>query len=162
MDRKIVLLIDNADSHFNTKRLEKENSDISSEGESDNEQGLTAHLQPMDTGIIHSFKSKYKQEFCKHLIWQFDSGIDYLKDKTMSLKKPFKTVESNDDDEIIDLLENLPEKDDVQEYFQLINYNVPTEENLKNEKSDSDDEEILPVSVKNAVSGLETFIKYFE
>ena len=39
----------------------------------------TTHLQPMDTGIIHSFKTKYKQEFCKHLIYQFDSGIDYTK-----------------------------------------------------------------------------------
>jgi len=39
----------------------------------------TAHLQPMDAGIIHSFKAKYKQEFCKHLIRQFDSGIDYVK-----------------------------------------------------------------------------------
>ena len=39
----------------------------------------TAHLQPMDAGIIHSFKSKYKQEFCKHLIQQFDNGIDRKK-----------------------------------------------------------------------------------
>lgn len=39
----------------------------------------TAHLQPIDAGIINSFKSKYKQEFCKHLIQQFDSGIDYRK-----------------------------------------------------------------------------------
>ena len=40
---------------------------------------MTTHLQPMDAGIIHSFKAKYKQEFCKHLIYQFDSGIDYTK-----------------------------------------------------------------------------------
>lgn len=39
----------------------------------------TAHLQPMDAGVIHSFKTKYKHEFCKHLIRQFDSGIDYVK-----------------------------------------------------------------------------------
>jgi len=38
-----------------------------------------AHLQPMDAGIIHSFKSKYKQEFCKHLIQQFDNRIDRKK-----------------------------------------------------------------------------------
>ncbi|CAG8665875.1 3332_t:CDS:1, partial [Diversispora eburnea] len=73
------------------------------------------------------------------------------------------------------LLENLPEKDDIQEYFQLINFNVSTEENLteeqitnliqseENEESDSDEEEeILSVLVKDAVSRLETFIKYFE
>ncbi|RHZ46826.1 hypothetical protein Glove_606g97 [Diversispora epigaea] len=83
-------------------------------------------------------------------------------------------LESNDK-EIIDFLENLLEKDDVQEYFQLIDYNVPTEENFneeqitnlvqsernkKSEESDSDDEEILLVSVKDAISRLETFIKY--
>ena len=39
----------------------------------------TAHLQPMYAGIIHSFKSKYKQEFCKHLIQQFDNKIDRKK-----------------------------------------------------------------------------------
>ncbi|CAG8710035.1 13806_t:CDS:2, partial [Rhizophagus irregularis] len=33
----------------------------------------TTHLQPMDAGIIHSFKVKYKQKFCKYLIHQFDS-----------------------------------------------------------------------------------------
>ncbi|CAB4437119.1 unnamed protein product [Rhizophagus irregularis] len=31
----------------------------------------------MDAGIIYSFKAKYKEEFCKYLIRQFDSGIDY-------------------------------------------------------------------------------------
>src|SRR5271154_790986 len=40
---------------------------------------ITSHLQPMDAGIIHSFKAKYKREFCNHLIRQFDSGDDYLK-----------------------------------------------------------------------------------
>ena len=112
LDRKILLLIDNAGSHFNPKRLEKNDDDhINNEemiDEYDSEQGsgqnhnkkkkpekkgpnftnielvylppnTTAHLQPMDAGIIHSFKAKYKQEFCKHLIRQFDSGIDYVK-----------------------------------------------------------------------------------
>ena len=36
----------------------------------------TAHLQPIDAGIIHSFKAKYKREFCQHIIGQFDKGID--------------------------------------------------------------------------------------
>lgn len=116
MNRKILLLIDNAGSHFNSKRLEKDNDDINDEEseESNSEQessqnqntkkkqrkkaaqskkapnltnielvylppNTTAHLQPMDAGIIHSFKAKYKQEFCKHVIQQFDSGIDYVK-----------------------------------------------------------------------------------
>lgn len=112
LNRKILLIIDNAGSHFNPKRFEKNDNDISNDEVSDeenSEQGsnkrkqknkaqqkknipnltnielvylppnTTAHLQPMDAGIINSFKSKYKQEFCKHLIQQFDSGIDYRK-----------------------------------------------------------------------------------
>ena len=35
----------------------------------------TAHLQPMDAGIIHSFKAKYKHEYVKYLIRHFDNGL---------------------------------------------------------------------------------------
>ena len=118
MDRKVLLLIDNAGSHFNSKRLEQDNDDeneiddddFDSEQESSQRSNqrnnkkksqkrvkkkpditltnieliylppnTTAHLQPMDAGIIHSFKSKYKREFCNHIIRQFDAGIDYIK-----------------------------------------------------------------------------------
>lgn len=116
MNRKVLLLIDNAGSHFNSKRFEQqqhndndERMDISEE-DFDSEQessqnhqkkknkakqkknikltnielvylppNTTAHLQPMDAGIIRSFKAKYKKEFCNHIIRQFDSGIDYIK-----------------------------------------------------------------------------------
>ncbi|CAG8593719.1 144_t:CDS:2, partial [Diversispora eburnea] len=123
-----------------------------------------AHLQPMDTGIIHSFKAKYKQEFCKHLE---SNNEEETHDK-----------ETNEeiDKEIINLLDNLPEKNCVQMYFKLIDFDISTEENLTEEQivnliqseeneeseSDSDDDKIFPVSVKDAISGLETFIKYFE
>ena len=118
MDRKVLLLIDNAGSHFNPKRLEQndddeneiDDDDFDSEQESSQRSNqrnnkkksqkrvkkkpditltnieliylppnTTAHLQPMDAGIIHSFKSKYKREFCNHIIRQFDAGIDYIK-----------------------------------------------------------------------------------
>ena len=119
MDQKILLLIDNAGSHFNPKRLEQDDVDeneIDDDDDFDSEQessqrpnqrnnkkksqkrvkkkpdiiltnieliylppNTTAHLQPMDAGIIHSFKSKYKREFCNHIIHQFDAGIDYIK-----------------------------------------------------------------------------------
>jgi hypothetical protein len=109
--RKILLLIDNAGSHFNPKVLDEETDSSGEESEevvaeSSHAAGnrkrrrkskpkkkkpdikltniklvylppnTTAHLQPMDAGIIHSFKSKYKREFCRHLIQQFDRGID--------------------------------------------------------------------------------------
>lgn len=121
MGRKILLLIDNAGSHFNPKILDENNNTNLNENDSNSEEeeeivaessnsaqnrkrhkkskqktqkkkkpdikltnielvylppNTTAHLQPMDAGIIHSFKSKYKREFCRHLIQQFDKGID--------------------------------------------------------------------------------------
>ena len=116
VDRKILLLIDNAGSHFNSKVLnlsEEENDDNDDNGDDGDDivaesshsaqkrkppkkkipkkkpeikltnitivylpPNTTAHLQPMDAGIIHSFKAKYKREFCKHIIDQFDKGID--------------------------------------------------------------------------------------
>ena len=34
----------------------------------------TAHLQPMDAGIIKSFKSKYKNLYCRYLLNQFEKN----------------------------------------------------------------------------------------
>ena len=105
MDQKILLLIDNAGSHFNSKIFDENNSDLSEDDPNTGEviaesshsaqnrkkskkkaikkrpdikftnielvylpPNTTAHLQPMDAGIIHSFKSKYKWKFCIYLI----------------------------------------------------------------------------------------------
>ncbi|CAB4475246.1 unnamed protein product [Rhizophagus irregularis] len=255
LDQKILLLIDNAGSHFNTIRLEENDDDETTntgENNSDSKQesnqnqnkkknqkknsknkkmipnltnikliylppNTTAHLQPMDAGIIHSFKAKYKKEFCKHIICQFDSGIDHIENK-LNLKEAIdyiaegwnnitqKTIQNcwiktgilptynddNDDDvdeddlesdlddeDIEDYLDNLPNSDDIIEYFQMLDHEIPTEENLTdkeivnlvqfkkeggnlNDEEEDEDDEIPLVSVKKAVSGLKIFINYFE
>ncbi|CAB4402409.1 unnamed protein product [Rhizophagus irregularis] len=161
----------------------------------------TAHLQPMDAGIIHSFKAKYKQEFCRHLIRQFDSGVDHVKNK-LNIKEAIDYIaelwnnvtpttiqncwiktgilpscdddnmdeEDLDDDELENLLINLPEETaDVLEYFQLLDREIPTEEHLTEEQiidmvrneenqveeseDDDENEEIPLISVKKAING---------
>jgi len=37
---------------------------------------MTAHIQPMDAGIIKSFKTKYKNLYCRHLLAQFEENVD--------------------------------------------------------------------------------------
>ncbi|CAG8739261.1 7440_t:CDS:2, partial [Rhizophagus irregularis] len=168
LDRKILLLIDNAGSHFNTIRLEENDDDETTNTGKNN-----------SDRIIHSFKAKYKKEFCKHIIRQFDSGIDHIENK-LNLKEAIDYIaegwnniktgilptydddndgdideddlESDlDGDDIEDFLDNLPNSDDIIEYFQMLDHEIPTEENLT-------DEEIVNL----AVSGLKLFINYFE
>lgn len=80
--------------------------------------------------------------------------------------------------EIKDLFDNLPETDNVRNYFQILDHEIPAEENLieeqivnlvqlenKEESEDDDDldNEIPSISIKEAVySGLETFIPEFD
>jgi len=73
----------------------------------------------------------------------------------------------------------LPEgTDDILEYFQMLDREIPTEDHLTEEQiinmvqnendqmeesEDNDEnEEIPPIPMKKAVDGLETFINYFE
>lgn len=39
----------------------------------------TSHIQPLDAGIIKSFKAKYKHYYCQHILNQFEQNIDYEK-----------------------------------------------------------------------------------
>ena len=39
----------------------------------------TAHLQPLDAGIIRSFKAHYRQYYCRHVLDQFEHRIDIEK-----------------------------------------------------------------------------------
>ena len=78
-NRKILLLIDNASSHFNPDKYNQETSDnlnLSHIKVHFLPPNTTAHLQPMDAGIIKSFKAIYKQYYIRHLLYQFDNNID--------------------------------------------------------------------------------------
>ncbi|CAB4481139.1 unnamed protein product [Rhizophagus irregularis] len=197
MDRRVLLLIDNAGSHFNPKRFKK-NDDMDDEeiSESDDEQeskkqkkkekpavdltnielvylppNTTAHLQPMDAGIIHSFKAKYKQEFCRHLIRQFDSGVDHVKNK-LNIKEAIDYIAESWNNVTPTTIQNCwikTETADVLEYFQLLDREIPTEEHLTEEQiidmvrneenqveeseDDDENEEIPLISVKKAING---------
>ena len=80
-------------------------------------------------------------------------------------------------DELDDLdIDYLPEADSLQEYFQILDQEIPAEEHLtedqiinlvqdeedENESDTDTDEEIPPVSTKNSLDALKTFINYLE
>ena len=80
-----------------------------------------------------------------------------------------------EEDEIETLLNELPEAEELREYFQMLDQEIPTEECLteeqiinmvlteeKEESESEDDDEIPPILVNKAVDGLKTFIGYFE
>src|SRR6266516_4411090 len=65
--RNILLLVDNVSSH----QL-GENEVLSNIRLHFLPPNTTAHLQPIDQGIIHSFKSNYRKFLCKDRIDAFD------------------------------------------------------------------------------------------
>ena len=73
-NRKILLLVDNASSHINPDELNLSHMKVKFLPSN-----TTAHLQPMDVGIINSFKAIYKQHYIRHILYQFDTNIDLNK-----------------------------------------------------------------------------------
>ncbi|CAG8792051.1 8286_t:CDS:2, partial [Gigaspora rosea] len=41
----------------------------------------TSHLQPLDAGIIASFKAHYKQNYCRFILELFEDGMDINQNK---------------------------------------------------------------------------------
>jgi len=85
-------------------------------------------------------------------------------------------MESNDDLDEIDI-DHLPEEEvnDLYEYFQVFDHDIPTEEHLTDEQiinlvqveggdddSDISDKELSVVTDKEGTEALKTFINYFE
>ena len=82
----------------------------------------------------------------------------------------------NTHEEINYIFNNLPEAVRIQEYLEQFDISIPTEENLSDEQiinlvqleenedkdENSSDEEIPLITAKQAINGLEIFIKYFE
>jgi hypothetical protein len=82
-NRQILLLVDNASSHsLNDGETPLQLSNITLQYLPPN---TTSHLQPLDAGIIKSFKAKYKHLYCSHVLRQFESGIDIEKSVTFQL-----------------------------------------------------------------------------
>ncbi|CAH1767232.1 12292_t:CDS:2, partial [Entrophospora sp. SA101] len=143
MDRKVVLLIDNAGSHFNPKQLEQsnENSTIVNDHNEEiiiiNEESSSCSDNEEPIAESSHFKAKYKHEYCKYLIHHFDNGT-----YNQSFDQNVPTKEYLNDEEIISL--------------------VQFEKMDENGNDSSSDEEIPLIPVKNAINGLETFINFFE
>jgi DDE superfamily endonuclease len=117
-NRKILLLVDNAPSHFCPLSNDPNESDESNDSSNEdynvpaakslehislqvrtirtrgiNTESLrltnidlvflppntTSHLQPMDAGIIQSFKARYKQYYVRHILNQFERNEDIKK-----------------------------------------------------------------------------------
>ncbi|CAB4444239.1 unnamed protein product [Rhizophagus irregularis] len=66
----------------------------------------------MDAGIIRSFKSKYKREFCRHLIHQFDRGIDREKNK-LNIKEAIDYIATSWNDVTSTTIQNCWLKTDI-------------------------------------------------
>ena len=88
-NRKVLLLVDNAPSHIINMAFLHDNSDDETVDNTNIDSfkltnitvhylplNTTAHIQPMDAGIIKSFKSKYKHLYCKHILKQFENNIN--------------------------------------------------------------------------------------
>jgi len=68
--RNIILLLDNAPSHPSADSYNASNVRIHFLPPN-----TTAFLQPMDAGIIRTFKAHYRKLFIRHIIQQYDTGI---------------------------------------------------------------------------------------
>jgi DDE superfamily endonuclease len=71
LDRHIILLIDNAACHIIDDPDKYPHIRIHFLPPN-----TTAHLQPMDAGIIRAFKAHYKKLYLHHVIQEFENGSD--------------------------------------------------------------------------------------
>jgi hypothetical protein len=72
--RKILLLIDSCQGHNISQELIRKLTHIKIEMFAPN---MTSYIQPLDAGIINSFKCQYKKLFLNNLINQIDDYNEY-------------------------------------------------------------------------------------
>jgi hypothetical protein len=90
--RQVLLLVDNASSHsLNDGETLLQLSNITLKYLPPN---TTSHLQPMDAGVIKSFKAKYKHLYCRHILRQFESGANIEKSVNFPIIYFFDTLHS--------------------------------------------------------------------
>jgi hypothetical protein len=70
-ERNVVLLVDNASSHIIDDPAKYPHVKIHFLPPN-----TTSHLQPMDAGIIRTFKAHYKRLYLRHVLREFDSGLE--------------------------------------------------------------------------------------
>jgi len=73
-NRHILLLVDNATSHH--VQIDEDSFQLTNITLHYLPPNTMSHLQPMDAGIIKSFKAKYKQLYCQYILYQFERKIN--------------------------------------------------------------------------------------
>lgn len=79
LKKHILLLIDNASSHVPIKKYSNINIKFIPPN-------LTAHIQPMDAGIIRSFKSAYRKQIVELLVKNADNNVESKIDIISAIK----------------------------------------------------------------------------
>ena len=70
-NRQVLLLVDNAPSHNASNDSQLSNIVVQYLPPN-----TTSCIQPLDAGIIRSFKSKYKRHYCRRVLEQVENNID--------------------------------------------------------------------------------------
>ncbi|CAG8620848.1 16662_t:CDS:2, partial [Cetraspora pellucida] len=167
-NKKILLLVDNAPSHFDPHDQDDNDDGINDEYDNfgkENSTSIRSHgnfhkghakmLKLMyDAGIIASFKAHYKQIYCHYILNLFDNGMDINRNK-LTIKQAIDYIVDAWTNVLNDFFHNLDEKVSTEDFLNendIISL-IQDEMRAKNESpSHSDDSEEGPklVSLSDA------------
>ncbi|CAG8692530.1 8355_t:CDS:2 [Gigaspora rosea] len=159
--RKILLIVDNAPSRISLNSTDSEG--VSSTNALTNVTvhyllpNTTSHMQPMNAGIIKSFKSKYKRHYTHHVLELFKKKCDLEKDPIVA---DFAS--------------------DLELYYKLVDEPSTTEDAMNDKEilamvhrtfdpepaaTDSEEDEVSlapPVNLSEAINALQLLIQFQE